>query len=52
MTVAQAAQCFFYAQPFPVIPVASFSTLAQLEEAAAATEMTLTEAECYWLLNG
>ena len=52
MTVAQVAQCFFYAQPFPVIPVASFSTLAQLEEAAAATEMTLTEAECRWLLNG
>jgi len=52
MTVAQVAQCFFYAQPFPVIPVASFSSIAQLEEAAAATGMTLTEAECRWLLNG
>lgn len=52
MTVAQAAQCFFYAQPFPVIPVAAFSSLAQLEEAAAATNMTLTEAECCRLLNG
>ena len=52
MTVAQVAQCFFYAQPFQVIPVASFSSNAQMEEAAAATRMTLTAQECEWLLNG
>ena len=52
MTVAQVAQCFFYAQAFPVIPVASFSSAAQLEEAAAAADMTLTPQECEWLLNG
>ena len=52
MSVAQVAQCFFYAQPFQVIPVMSFSTLAQMEEAAAATRMTLSPQECRWLLNG
>ena len=52
MTVAQIAQCFFYAQDFQVVPVMSFSSLAQMEEAAAATEMTITPEECAWLLHG
>lgn len=52
MSVAQVAQCFFYAQPFQVIPVMSFSTLVQMEEAAAATRMALSPQECRWLLNG
>ena len=52
MTVAQVAQCFFYAQPFQVVPVMSFSCAAQLEEAAAAAGMALTPQECEWLLNG
>lgn len=52
MTVAQVAQCFFYAQPFQVIPVASFSSLNQMEEAAAATEMSITPQELDWLLHG
>lgn len=52
MTVAQVAQCFFYAQPFAVVPVMAFSSLAQMEEAAAATEMSLTPQECHWLLHG
>lgn len=52
MTVAQIAQCFFYAQPFSVIPVMSFSSFAQLEEAAAATEMSITPQESDWLLHG
>ncbi len=52
MTVAQVAQCFFYAQPFPVIPVMSFSNLAQMEESAAATDMRITPEEARWLLHG
>lgn len=52
MTVAQIAQCFFYAQDFQVVPVMSFSSVAQMEEAAAATEMTITPEECAWLLHG
>lgn len=52
MTVAQVAQCFFYAQDFDVIPVMAFSSIDQLEEAAAATEMTLTAEEAHWLLHG
>ena len=52
MSVAQVAQCFFYAQDFQVVPVMSFSSVAQMEEAAAATEMTLTPEECSWLLHG
>jgi len=52
MTIAQAAQCFFYAQDFPVIPVMSFSTIAQLEESAAATELRITPEEAAWLLHG
>lgn len=52
MTVAQAAQCFFYAQPFPVIPVMSFSSIAQLEEAATAANMRITPEEADWLLHG
>lgn len=52
MTVAQVAQCFFYGQAFQVVPVMSFSSNAQMEEAAAATEMTLTPQECHWLLHG
>jgi len=52
MTVAQIAQCFFYGQDFQVVPVMSFSSFAQMEEAAAATEMTLTPEECAWLLHG
>lgn len=51
-TVAQMAQCFFYAQPFPVIPVMSFSTIAQLEESAAAAELRITPEEAEWLLHG
>lgn len=52
MTVAQIAQCFFYAQDFQVVPVMSFSSLAQMEEAAVATEMTITPEERAWLLHG
>lgn len=52
MTVAQIAQCFFYAQDFQVVPVMAFSSLTQMEEAAAATEMTLTSQECARLLLG
>jgi len=52
MTVAQVAQAFFSAHPFQVVPVMSFSTLPQLEEAAAATHMTITPQECQWLLRG
>lgn len=52
MTVAQVAQCFFYAQDFQVVPVMAFSSAAQMEEAAAATEMTITPAEAQWLLHG
>lgn len=52
MSVAQVAQCFFYAQDFPVIPAMSFSSMEQLEEAAAATDMTITTAEASWLLTG
>lgn len=52
MSVSQVAQCFFYAQDFPVIPVMAFSSLEQLEEAAAATNMSITAAEASWLLNG
>lgn len=52
MTVAQVAQCFFYAQPFQVIPVMSFSTIAQMEESAAATDMHITAEEANWLLRG
>lgn len=52
MSIAQIAQCFFYAQPFDVVPVMAFSSPAQMEEAAAATEMSLTPQECSWLLHG
>lgn len=52
ITVAQIAQCFFYGQGFQVIPVMSFSSFTQMEEAAAATEMTITPEECAWLTNG
>lgn len=52
MTVAQVAQCFFYAQDFPVIPVMSFSSIAQLEESAAAASMHITPGEAQWLLHG
>lgn len=51
-TVAQIAQCFFYAQDFQVIPAVSFSNAAQLEEALAAADMTLTKEEAHWLLHG
>ena len=40
MTVAQVAQCFFYGQAFQVVPVMSFSSNAQMEEA----ERNTTEA--------
>lgn len=52
MSVAQVAQCYFYAQPFPVVPVMSFSSFAQMEEAAAATEMTLSPQELAFLTDG
>ena len=52
MTVAQIAQCFFYAQDFPVAPVMSFSSIAQLEEAAQAADLSLTAAEADWLQHG
>ena len=52
MTVAQVAQCFFYAQDFPVAPAMSFSSMAQLEEAAQAADLSLTAAEADWLLCG
>lgn len=52
MTVAQIAQTFFYAQDFQIVPVIGFSSLTQMEEAAAATEMSITAQECAWLLNG
>ncbi len=52
MTVAQVAQCFFYAQDYPIIPVMSFSTMAQLEEAAAAANLRITPEEARWLLHG
>ena len=52
MTVAQVAQCYFYAQPFPVIPVMAFSTFAQMEEATAATDMSLTPQELSFLTAG
>lgn len=52
MSVAQVSQCFFYAQKTPVIPVMSFSTEAQLQEAAAATELAITAEEAAWLLHG
>ena len=52
MTVAQIAQTFFYAQDFQIVPVMGFSSLTQMEEAAAATEMSITAQECAWLLNG
>jgi len=52
MTVAQVSQCYFYAQPFCVVPVAAFSSIAQLEEAAAATEMSLTAQELNWVMTG
>ncbi len=43
ISVAQTAQAFFYGQAFPVIPVMSFSSSAQLQEACAATEISLPE---------
>lgn len=52
LTVAQIAQGFFYAQDFTVVPVMSFSSIAQLEEAAAAADLVLTAAEAQWLLCG
>lgn len=52
MTVAQVSQCYFYGQPFCVVPVAAFSSTAQLDEAVAATEMTLTNAELRWIMTG
>ncbi len=52
MSVGQVSQCFFYAQDFPVVPVMAFSTDAQMQEAAAATEMSVTAEEVSWLLNG
>ena len=52
MTIAQAAQCFFYAQDYQVIPAMSFSSFTQLEEAATATEMHITPEEARWLLHG
>lgn len=52
MTVAQVSQCYFYVQPFCVVPVAAFSTIEQLEEAVAATEMSLTDKELHWVMTG
>lgn len=52
MTVAQVSQCYFYVQPFCVVPVAAFSTIEQLEEAVAATEMSLTAKELHWVMTG
>ncbi len=52
MTVAQVSQCFFYAQDFPVVPVMAFSTDAQMQEASAATELSITAEEVNWLLHG
>ena len=52
VSVAQIALCSLYAQPFPVVPVMSFSSLAQMEEAAAATELTLSAEEIAFLTDG
>ncbi len=52
MTVAQVSQCFFYAQDFPVVPVMAFSTDAQMQEAVAATEMSVAAEKVSWLLHG
>lgn len=51
MSVGQVAQCFFYAQPFPVIPVMSFSRSSQLQEAAEATKLSITAEEAAYILQ-
>ncbi len=51
-TVAQIAQCFFYAQDFQVVPVFSFSSATQMAEALAAADMSITNEEAAWLLHG
>ncbi len=51
VSVAQVCQAFFYAQDFPVIPVMSFSSFAQMAEAAAATDLALSENELQFILS-
>ena len=52
LTVAQIALCYFYAQPFPAIPVTAFSNDAQMDEALESVSVRLTEEEYRYLTGG
>lgn len=45
VSVAQIALAYFYSQPFAVIPATAFSSDAQMDEAIAASEITLSADE-------
>ena len=49
--VSQLAISYFYAQPFPAIPVTAFSNNRQMDEAIRATELLLTAEEYTYLIG-
>ena len=51
ITVAQIALMYFYSQPFPAIPITSFSSDSQMDEAVAAADLRLTEEEYAFLMG-
>lgn len=51
ITVAQLVLIYFYHQPFPVIPITSFSNDSQMDEAMAAADLSLTDEEYAFLTS-